>query len=335
MVSLLGAVWVGHVSDRILARGQLPTWWLLPVVAVWANLHGGWVIAPAGIGLAVLLFWIGSPRQRLSVFARGSAFVLALLVAGSLTPLGVTGLWLPFTLRASTGHIGEWQNTALFHGFALPLAVVLLAAVVAWARSASRVPPSEITFVLAFAIFGLLAYRNVAVAAVVLAPLVARRLSDVVGNGVRPTSAREQRLLRSTLVALSLASAAWVAGQLVATDPLDRAAPLRIAEALADGPADLRVLNHYNASGVLVAFGPAGIELGIDGRAERYGQQYIDAYLDVFALSGDDWPDFLAEFAPQAAVAEADQAIVHHLRDDLGWRVVMTDGDWLLLEPRP
>jgi hypothetical protein len=93
------------------------------------------------------------------------------------------------------------------------------------------------------------------------------------------------------------------------------------------------VLNHYNASGVLVAFGPTGIELGIDGRAERYGKQYIDAYLDVFALSGEAWPEFLAVFQPQAAIAQADQALVHYLRDDLNWRVMMEDGEWLLLVP--
>lgn len=333
LVSLLGAIWMGHVADRTLNRGVLPSWWLLPAVTLWANLHGGWVLAPAVLGLAVVLRWLESPRQRLGFVGRGSALVVGTLVAGCLTPLGTAGLTLPFALRASTRHIGEWQTTSLFNGFALPLTVVLVSAVVAWARTRGRVPPSEIVFVLVVAAFGLVAYRNVALAAVVLAPIVARRLGAAFDPMPRETGRREHRLLVATFAALAVTGAAWVGATVATTDPLERASPLAIAERLSEGSASIRVLNHYNAAGVLVAFGPPGLELGIDGRAERFGQDYIDQYLDVFGLSGSSWQEFIEDFRPEAAVVSQDQAILHYLRDDLGWRVALVDGDWLLLEP--
>ena len=50
--TLIGSALLGGVLMRGFSTGGLPRWWLtLPSVALWANLHGGWILAPVVLGL--------------------------------------------------------------------------------------------------------------------------------------------------------------------------------------------------------------------------------------------------------------------------------------------
>lgn len=333
LFSLVAAIVLGSVADRVLTEGRLPKWWwVLPTIILWANLHGGWIVGPVAVGLAAALHWLRAPRSK-QFLTRAVILVGGMTLCGLLTPLGMQSLTLPLVFQSTTSHLGEWQTTALWNGFALPLVVIMIAVAVAWARSGWQIPATEIVYTGVWVAFGLLAYRNVAIAAVLLAPLAARSLARAFPYTPRETSRREHRFLVAGVAALSMASASWVAFTYASMDPLEDAEPLSIAQALSERSGPVRVLNHYNTSGVLLAFGPPGIELGIDGRAERFGRDYIDMYLGVFALSGQQWQGFLEDFDPQVAVANKDQAIVHFLTSDWGWTVTQEDGQWLLLEP--
>lgn len=333
LVTLVGAVAVGSMAWRTLTEGTVPSWWLVPGVALWSNLHGGWVIAPAVIGTAVVLRWLESPGVRLRFLGRASLVVAATLVAGCLNPVGWRSLVLPLQFRGVTSHLNEWQPTVLLEGFALPLLVVVVVIVVSWARSSERVPPVHIVYVLVWVVFGLTAFRNVAVAALVLAPMAASWASRAFEGSRRVPSRTERRALLVATSALSALGVVWLTVEVATVDPLSEATPLTIAQEIASDRGPVRVLNHYNTAGVLLAFGPEEIELGIDGRAERYGEEYIDAYLDVFALQGDEWPDFIDDFDPDLAVVALEDAVRHYLEDDLGWQPVVEDDPYILLAP--
>ena len=333
-MSYLGTVGVAHLADRTLREGRLPAWWFYPLVALWANLHGQWFIAPTAITVAAGLHWLAAPRQRRRFAPRAAGSVGLTLLAGSLTPMWFSGILLPLQFRGAAGHISEWQVTELWSVTAIPLVLVVGLILISWARSPEPVPWWEICYVVVWTGFGLLAFRNAPVSALMLAPLAATRASglhardlpDDVGQGAKAaaTGLRRRRAWRVR---------AFLASVLVATDPLERAEPLTIAQHMKQEGLGGRVLNAYNASGVLVAFGPTQIELAVDGRTERYGAEYIGDYLDVLSLVGSDWPDFLEEFEPEVAVVEQAAAIRHLLEDDWGWTVVMSDGEYVLLVP--
>lgn len=333
LVSYLGTVVVAHLADVTLRQGRLPGWWFYPLVALWANLHGQWFLAPTAIAVAAGLHWLAAPTKRRR-FALRAVGVLALtLASGALTPLGLRGILLPFQFRGATSHISEWQATEPWSFVALPMVLVVGVILVSWSRSPTSIPWWEISYVVFWIGFGLLAFRNAPVTALMLAPIAASRASLSFSTRVATTSPDEKRLLTAVFAAVCLAGAALLGSSVVRTDPLDDAEPLRIARYMNDKQVGGRVLNDYNASGVLVAFGPPDVILGVDGRAERYGADYIGAYLNLMALKGDRWSTLLDDLAPELAVTETDAAIRHLLEDDWGWRVVMTDGDFVLLVP--
>src|SRR4030095_9441846 len=82
---------------------------LAPLMALWANLHGGWIV-----GLECLVTWAccklllerATSRQRIMLVA----LVMSAALATALNPYGV-GLWwfLLDTVRVSRPYIEEWQ----------------------------------------------------------------------------------------------------------------------------------------------------------------------------------------------------------------------------------
>ena len=70
-------------------RGQAPSPWLLPLIALWANLHGGFVFGLVLVGAFALdALWNADRAQRKSVVLRWAAFGIGALVACCATPYG-------------------------------------------------------------------------------------------------------------------------------------------------------------------------------------------------------------------------------------------------------
>lgn len=332
LISLVAAIPVAHYAERLLREGTVPPWWLAaPAVIVWSNLHGLWILAPAAFAWAGLLHWLGAPRSRLPVIAATALLVAVLLGAGMLNPLGPRSLVLPFEFRDAASAVLEWQPTYLWGIAALDLVVVLLFIFVAWARTPGTVPATEVLYVLAWAAFGMAAFRNVSVAAVMLVPIAAIRASMAFPRDRLVDSARERSILSLSVSALAIGGLLAVGFQAWRIDPLADAPALAIAQELAGRGDGGTVLNDYNVAGVLVAFGPPEVQVGIDGRTDRYGAQYIADYLDLLALRGQDWNARLADIDPDVAVLEQEAPIRGHLESE-GWRSTLADGDYVLVE---
>lgn len=195
--------------------------WLLPVVAaVWANLHGSFVLAPLLVGLA----WLGDLHDR-SPHARLTLVVaLATAAATLLTPFGPDAWRYAASLstnREVTARITEWQPPtptdppgALFWG-----SVVLVAlAVAVTARRRGGVPWPAVVTLLAFAALGATAARGIAwwpaVAAVTVAGLLSpRHVPAVAGPPVAPEPEAEPgRAPRGSALNAILAAGLVLAG---------------------------------------------------------------------------------------------------------------------------
>ena len=70
-------------------RGEAPSPWLLPVIALWANLHGGFVFGLVLVGAFALdALWNADRAQQKSLVLRWAAFGIGALVACCVTPYG-------------------------------------------------------------------------------------------------------------------------------------------------------------------------------------------------------------------------------------------------------
>jgi hypothetical protein len=307
--------------------GRYPRWWQVALLAIaWANLHGSWVLLPVGLGLltvAVLIDAEQRPRWHQPLALTGIA-----LVAGMVNPATWQSLASVWRFNERTSHLLEWQPTIPSEIGALPFFVLVVLLPLTWARRRA-VPWAEVVVALGVVGFSLIAFRNVLFATIMLAPLVAESLAPFTRRRVAmPAEARAIVWASALSAASCLAVAVTFA---LTTNPLADARPLKIAEYLAavDGPK--RIYNNYNTAGVLLAFGGPRIELGIDGRADRYPADYTARYMAAEAQL-QDWQAVLTDVQPDFAVLHVDNALPTFLQEQ-GWRLLLQDGDYVLLEP--
>ncbi len=259
------AVWAsGLVAAR--ERGGGPGWWLLGVMAVWANLHGGFAF---GIALAGALA-IEATLARAAA-ARWWVLVAGAVGAAMLTPQGWRGLLFPWRLvrLESLGVIPEWQPLTFPEapGFEL----VLLALVALLGTGRVRVAPFRLLLLLGLLHSGLAHSRHIVLFGVVGALL----LAGPVGRAF--AAARPRVAGRGTLLCWSGVAAAAllrIAHPIGAAE--SAAAPVAALAAVPAGVAEGRVLNSSLFGGYLAL---AGVRPFIDGRAELFGDGFIGEYV--------------------------------------------------------
>src|SRR3954464_1475921 len=80
--------WVGLLIAAA-DRRSAPSWYWLPVMALWANLHGGFVLGLALIGpVGLEAIWSSDLKHRFVLASQWSLFALAALGASCCTPYG-------------------------------------------------------------------------------------------------------------------------------------------------------------------------------------------------------------------------------------------------------
>ncbi len=127
------------------SRNVAPSVWLLPVMVLWANLHGSFafglfLIVPLGLEA-----WLAGPPRAARDWA---VFLAAAIVAALVTPYGWHGLIPPFRLLAIShlGNIGEWRSLDL--STPQPLEIALLVVLYVCLSRGVRIPPVRLLLVM-------------------------------------------------------------------------------------------------------------------------------------------------------------------------------------------
>ena len=326
LISLLFLVWLASVCRTTIRERRPPHPALVGVVAwAWANFHGYWTLVPlalAGTAACLLADREAAAQQLAKKCATGA---LAAVVGAALTPAGPGLLLSPFTVAsAARGVISEWLPLDPATGYAVIFLLAVVAFVVAWGRSADRIPRGELLWVLAWVAYALAARRNAGPGLLLLAPWLADRLELTYGDG------RQGPLVpRALLPAVAGVMLPAIALMQYAQPAVDPTKPAAIAHRLAAQQQNLRVLDDYNVSGFLILYGGDHIRLAIDGRADRYGHDFIKRYSDAFL--GIDWKPLVRQLTPDVAVVLRDSPLNEQLQDAAHWKPVQRDGSWVLL----
>ena len=261
------------LSGLVRARAT-PPWLILPLMTLWANMHGSFIaglalIAPFALG--AILKSDTRPKTALT----WAGFSAAAVVAALLTPLGIDGLLFPlklFTMRNLDG-IGEWAPVA----FDKPQPLFIAAAALAFAVWRSR---PRITWVRWVVLAGLFAaslhqQRHEMLLAVMAVLILAEPLGKAFGSVAKPEPVKlSPGPIAVALILATLRLMVPMPSPVTASDP---------AEALAHLPARLlqqRVFNAYDMGGYLIR---AGVHPFIDSRADLYGPAFLDRYAEIAA----------------------------------------------------
>ena len=340
-LSLVLLPWIGIVAMRVMYADRWPRWWVIGLlVMVWSWFHGAGIIVGPLLLAAALVHALGVAGLSwlpvlLRSLRRGWLVIVVALVAPMAGPLG----WGYYAQarkieQAATGRIVEWSppdanNVYVWIGLALILtwgiAVVHLAA-----RSGHiwRTFRMDVLWIVPLLWVMTANGRSLGIGLLLLTPLVARRLAQV---WTRPSVAFERIPARLAVMVVGLGGAVALVLTVLAAihvAPVAPGDPARIWSGLATAAADRRVFVAYSIGGQAGLFGE--VPVSIDGRADRYGGEGIDANGHV--IDGrPGWRDTLATYPGTTdMVIPADSGLVEQLLDD-GWTSACRDGDWLWL----
>jgi hypothetical protein len=317
--------WVGGLIAAADRRAP-PSPWLLPLMALWANLHGGFVFGLALVAPVALDAVLGADRAcRKSLGLRWALFGIAALIAGCCTPYGWNSALASqkiLALGSALPLIMEWKSQDFGSLGAFELCLLAGIGLALW--RGVQLPPLRILLLLGLLHMALSQGRAAEVLAL-LAPLVlaAPLARQIGGPGLsRPDAASPMRGALLAGVALLLTAATFAYASMHRFEPNVRQSPVAAVAALKKLNL-ARVFNDYDFGGYLIANGVAPF---IDGRTELYGEQF---FVDHNAASGLMEPEnlfrLLRQYNIEATLMRTQSAATKLLDHVDGWQKVFAD----------
>ncbi|MGJ5178408.1 hypothetical protein ACQR16_20005 [Bradyrhizobium oligotrophicum] len=308
---------------RAADRKEAPPAALALLIALWANLHGGFVfglffIAPAALDALVN----AEAAARRGLALRWAMFAALALAASCCTPYGWNALLAAqkiLSLGQALPLIVEWKATD-FQGFG-PFEICLLLAIGFALVHGLELPAVRILMLLGLLHLALAQARAAELLALVGPLVIAAPLARQFGTAPLPAAGARASLASVVMVALG-------AGTLASLSILDYAPNMRgtpVAAVTELKKLNLtRVLNDYDFGGYLISTGVAPF---IDGRTELYGETF---FVDHNAASGLMEPDnlfrLLKDYDIEATLLRTQSAATRLLDHVDGWQKVYSDG---------
>jgi hypothetical protein len=100
--------------------------------------------------------------------------------------------------------------------------------------------------------------------------------------------------------------------------------PEKLVQFVKANPLPQRTLNYYNWGGYMIWQLYPEYQVFVDGRADVYGDDFLERYGHAYYLTGD-WDELLKEYDVPAVVLPADTPLVTGLKTLRHWRVVYCD----------
>jgi len=320
-----------------------PSWWLVPLMLLWANLHAGYAV-----GLALILAVLAGTllERALGVLpkeeARREVRHLALLFVACtavalLNPNGIHLLSYPIeTLRshAQQTYISEWASPDFHQGRFQPFLAMLFLTFIAMAVSGKRQRPRDLLLLAATAYAGMRSIRHIPIFALVAAPILAEHVHAIVKD--RTWAAwvdapdREpgaQKAAMNLIVVMAVLTFALLhVAILVKRQPSTEAE--KYPEAAVTYVRQQRlaapIFNYYDWGGYFIWKLYPTYRVYIDGRADVYGDKFLDSFADLYRAQGD-WRTSLEKYAVQTVVLPPKTGLATALRHEPGWSNVFED----------
>lgn len=268
-------------------------WTLVPLFAVWANLHPGY---PAGL-LLILLFILeqgqkifSSAGQEKNPWRKMVPFLLfggGTVVACFFTPFGLKGFWQPFLHAKDTGllkFLGEWASPQFLYSAFYPFELLLLLLLAMLALSPYRLSCFELLSLILFGHMALQSFRHIPFFAVAVMLPLGKAIMEFGRENFRRQAAVQIILSLSVLLFL-FSSPVWKdskkSGFLRELQENPQYLPIKAVKILHDSQIPGPLFCTYSWNGYEVWALQDKYKVFIDGRSLLYPQQVIRDYLQI------------------------------------------------------
>ncbi len=343
-----------YLLERERSREETPLWTYPLVMAIWVNLHGGFVIgfillaAYAGGEVLRALAEAIKSRHKLRqvlmqlrpVFRRYALILGVSLIGISLNPHGPSMLLYPFrtvSIEVLREYIQEWQSPD-FHALnVLPFLGMILLAFISFSFRQDNGHPTDYLLVLGFLAMSFWAARNIAIFALASLIPISRAVGSIPltlpwRDPSKPLDPRLQKTLNSVLaVALLCAALLKISLPLdnsVNQKELDTAYPAAAVRHLASNVQPAPIFNSYNWGAYLIWKLYPEYRSFVDGRTDLFDDEILEQYL--LTWRGDPaWVEVFERWDIKLALLEPGSPLAIRL-DAAGWQRGFVDSQSVL-----
>ena len=342
--SLLFMVLWYHILNTYQYKNKNYLYFLPLLTLVWVNLHGAFIIGFVLLGAyftgnLVYYFIAHNNERQLHAQKVKAYFIIGLvcLVAALINPYGYHILLFPFdfvTNKFLIAHVLEFHPTNFqdFHVykyfFLIMLAVLM--------TSRLRLNFIELILVLGFTYMSLYSVRNIPQFAIIVAPIIIRRLDDMTRNSnnklIRFMNSRSQSLaetdksargylwpaLGTCLVLFGVISG----GIKHSFDP--EVKPVAAVEFLKKEHIYGNMFNNDMFGDYIIYAAYPQYRVFFDGRSDMYGVDHMKDYLKVIRL-GKSWENVLEKRGIQWIFFNADSLLSRYLLEREDWHLIYAD----------
>ncbi len=322
-------------------------WMLIPLFALWGNVHGGYALGLMLIGSVIageilnrLVGRADAPevmtwREIGLLIGAGILCGLALLIS----PYGF-GTWvLPFRtvgIKTLQGYIAEWASPDFHNLYEQPVLWIVFGLLAVMGLGGRRWDWSDLVVTLVFGYSAFLARRNIAPFALLAAPVLSRHAQPIVESALTriklPTSARKDLGPRLTavlnwLIVSLIVLATFVKGTVALapktiTQAQNDLAPVRAVEWIKQNHLTGPMYNSYNWGGYLLW---ALLEEPVfaDGRTDVYNEFLVEYVQVMFVRPG--WQEVLDKYRVRLVLTERDSLLATLLATQPEWKLSYRD----------
>ena len=307
----------------LLARGGRARIAVLPLMILWANMHGGFIIGLAYMGWRVL-----ADRSRTLAILLVSSLLLTCI-----TPYGAgmyVEIWRTLGDTELHANIQEWNS------FALTLSAAAITGIWIATRAIAVTPwwKAVISFETILLLGTVSSIRNLPLfclfALAWLAAVLAR--SHMTKQSTIRTLFPIRHLIAVAMLGLLVVMGWGVYDALRGTNLVPETnRPRSIVRALKESPCDGNLFNSYNVGGYFIWRLP-DTPVYIDGRMpswEHNGQKYMRIYKEVYKDQAVQHREF-DRYTIRCAVIESESDLAKRLQRE-GWRRELVDSGYVLL----
>ena len=343
------------ILDRDRRTAGAAVWSLVPITALWVNLHGGFLallvclgLLAAGCGLETWLGRIPPPAGWASV-RRYSLLWAACAAASLANPYGIRlHLHIARYLRSEwiREAVDEFQSPKFRSENLLQFELLLLVALLLAGSLLARRRIADALPVVAWAHLALGSVRHVPVFAIVCAPLVASELSllwesrargaaprSVLGilTAVARDSTRDFRRTSLAMPALAVAVILLVPASKWPRDFPELKFPVKMVRSQQERLVRARVFTSDQWADYLIYRGWPRQKVFIDGRSDFYGPAVGKQYLQLANVQPG-WEEVLDGWNFDVVLSPPGWPLAALLRQNPGWRVAREDPRAVLFE---
>lgn len=358
MLTLLLASLLLLLLEHSYGRPKL-LWLAPPLMLLWVNLHAGYAVGIALIGLFLLgdaldiAFGFGEPdlsdkSTRAERFRTLAVVIVACAAAVMLNPYGPAMYAYPLeTLRsrAMQSYIGEWASPDFHQLRYAPTLAMILATLVLPALSPRRLRPRELLLLSVATYAALRSVRHIPIYALIAIPILSATVQGWIQERAHagpnqtkqasPTFAKalfNAFLLTSFLIFL-LVRVRYVTHR--QSEMEAREFPAAAVAFIAAHRPPAPMLNHYNWGGYSIWKLYPDYQVYIDGRADLYGDAFMNDFAAIYYLKGDAWQSAFAKWGIQTVVLPPDAPLVTALRALPSWETIYSDKQAVVLTRKP